>query len=157
MARLNAEGQAADSNRRLQVAQEQVAEFAQQREEEAKSLLQQVDVALGGLQSRGDVSAGELLEVRSAHQQTSSSKTAVAHSWRTFYSVVVAKCKSDCRASGNACMTLRWRLLPSLHSRRQMQSAQSDLTARYLLFPPHNLGVHDKSGFHCFSVLFSCQ
>ena len=54
VARLNAEGQAADSNRRLQVAQEQVAEFANQREEEASTLLQEVDRALASLQAGGE-------------------------------------------------------------------------------------------------------
>jgi len=49
VARLNAEGQAADSERRLQVAQEQVAEFAHQREEEATNLMRQMGVALAGL------------------------------------------------------------------------------------------------------------
>lgn len=63
MARLNAEGQAADSNRRLQVAQEQVAEFAYQREEEAAKLLQQVDEALGSLHSSIDPPALKVLQV----------------------------------------------------------------------------------------------
>ena len=54
MARLNAEGQAADSERRLQVAQEQVAEFAHQREEEAATLMRQLGEALTGLHPDSD-------------------------------------------------------------------------------------------------------
>ena len=64
VARLNAEGQAADSNRRLQVAQEQVAEFAQQREEEAAKLLEQVNNALGRLGSSIDPPGLAVLEVK---------------------------------------------------------------------------------------------
>lgn len=63
IARLNAEGQAADSNRRLQVAQEQVAEFAQQREEEASTLLQEVSRALSSLETSNDPTVLAVLQV----------------------------------------------------------------------------------------------
>lgn len=60
---MNAEGQAADSKRRLQVAQEQVAEFAQQREQEATKLLQKLEAALEDLQAGSSPGPGELLQV----------------------------------------------------------------------------------------------
>ena len=63
VARLNAEGQAADSERRLQVAQEQVAEFAHQREEEASTLLRQLGVALTGLHPDSNPATLKLFQV----------------------------------------------------------------------------------------------
>ena len=64
MARLNAEGQAADSERRLQVAQEQVAEFAHQREEEATNLLRQMQTALAGLPPDSNPATVALFQVK---------------------------------------------------------------------------------------------
>ncbi len=71
IARLNAEGQAADSNRRLQVAQEQVAEFAQQREEEASKLLQEVGSALASLEACSDPSVLTVLQAKPSSHRTS--------------------------------------------------------------------------------------
>ena len=63
-ARLNAESEAAHSSRRLAVAQEQVAEYAAQRQAEAGRLLEQVEAALGKLTANEDDSVGSLLQVR---------------------------------------------------------------------------------------------
>lgn len=48
---MNAEGQAADAKRRLQVAQEQIAEFAIERETEAAQLAQECATVLNSLPS----------------------------------------------------------------------------------------------------------
>lgn len=47
------------------MAQEQVAEFAHQREEEASNLLQEVDAVLAGLQANDDPSILAVLQVLS--------------------------------------------------------------------------------------------
>ena len=80
IARLNAEGQAADSNRRLQVAQEQVAEFAQQREEEASTLLQEVGRALANLEACNDPTVLTVLQVSHLYGLTNGEKTACCYS-----------------------------------------------------------------------------
>ena len=49
LARINAEGQAADAQRRLQVAQEQIAEFAYEREREATQLAEDCSAVLSAL------------------------------------------------------------------------------------------------------------
>ena len=62
-AREEAEGQVQDISRRLVVAQEQVAEFAQHRETEAETLLQQVESALSSLPSAVDPAIAAVLQV----------------------------------------------------------------------------------------------
>lgn len=78
MARLDAEGQAADSERRLQVAQEQVAEFAHQREEEATNLMMQMQAALAGLHPESNPATLALFQVSGMLEQKGMAEFACA-------------------------------------------------------------------------------
>jgi hypothetical protein len=55
VARIKAEGEAADAARRLAVAQEQIAEYAAQRETEAADLVAQASSIVAFLQGNGPV------------------------------------------------------------------------------------------------------